>query len=162
MIHINNVEHGKRIMAETDAHFSEVTMKVISRTENKELYGGVVYENWTGAGGSCVCHVAGFRPMWLNRDMMFVIFDYPFIQLDCKVVFVQVAANNEKSIHFCHSVGFTDYVRLEDVFPDGDMILMRLKRDDCRFLGVKPRTIQSRRTDTWESQKPQPRQTTAA
>jgi len=161
VICIGNVEHGQRIMAETSAHFSSVTMQVISRTKDTILQGGVVFENWTGEGGTCLAHVAGFNPHWLDRDFMFIMFDYPFKQLDCRSVFVQVASKNDKSLHFTKSIGFVECARIEDVFPDDDMILLRLKRDDCRFLNIKPRSV-SRRTDTWESPRHPPRLTIVA
>ncbi|QIG66918.1 N-acyltransferase protein [Rhizobium phage RHph_TM3_14A] len=139
--------HGKAVMSSIQSAFSPVTMQVISREENGELYGGVIYENYTGAGGSLLAHVAGFRKNWLNRDMLYIMFDYPFKQLGCRAVFLQVASNNEASLRFAKSLGFKEYVVLEDVFPDADMILLKMKREECRFLNVKPRTVFSRRTD---------------
>lgn len=139
-------------MRSIDSQFSPVTMEVISRVENGELLGGVIYENYTGPGGSIEAHIASLAPRWLNRDFLFIMFDYPFRQLDCKQAFVRVAANNEKSLHWCHSLGFKEYVRIEDVFPDGDMILLRMKREECRFLDIKPRTVFSRRTNNGQAE----------
>lgn len=135
-----------------DSQFSPVTMQVISRVEEDELICGVVYENWTGAGGSIEAHIASFGPRWLNRDFLYIMFDYPFNQLECKQAFVRVKAKNEKSIHWCHSLGFKDYVTIEDVFPDDDMILMRMKREECRFLNIKPRTVKSRRIEDGQAE----------
>ena len=70
MIHTNNYEHGHRIMKSINSQFTEVTMQVISRSENGVLLGGAVYENWTGAGGSVLAHISGFAQNWINRDML--------------------------------------------------------------------------------------------
>jgi ribosomal protein S18 acetylase RimI-like enzyme len=143
MIHFNNREHGKLIAETANSLFSVVTHKVISRSEDGVLYGGTLYENWTGFGGSIAIHAAGFRPMWVNRDLLWATFDYPFNQLQVTRVFGQVPANNDEAIHFNHSLGFKDLVRIEGVFPDGDMILMQMLREDCRALKVKPKDLVS-------------------
>lgn len=148
MIHVGNKQHGKMIMKSIQSEFTPVTMKVISREEQEELYGGVIYENWTGAGGSVIAHVAGFKPNWMNRDMLYIIFDYPFKQLEVNQVFTQIASKNEKSIKFCEALGFKRIITLEGVYPDDDVILFNLKKADCRFLNVKPKTVMSRRVST--------------
>lgn len=145
MIHVCNDDHGRQIMAAIDSQYASVTMKVISRSENGVLQGGVVYENWTGAGGSCLVHIAGFSKRWIDRDMLYIMFDYPFRQLDCTQAFAQVAAKNEEVLAFNKKIGWEEVIRLEDVFPDDDMILMRMKRSACRYLDIKPKTVQSRR-----------------
>lgn len=146
MIHAGNEEHGERIMRSIGSGFSKVTMEVISRSENGILYGGVVFENYTGSGGSILIHVAGMHPTWVNRDMLFITFDYPFNQLGCRYLFGQVAAKNAEARAFNKSLGFEEHITLEGVFPDDDMILVRMKKEDCRFLKLKSRTIRSRRT----------------
>lgn len=150
MIHIDNAAHGQSIMEATGGDYSRVTMEVISRTEQgpngSELYGGVVYENYTGKGGSVLVHIAGFVPNWINRDMLFIMFDYPFRQLECKQAFCQVRSKNAHTLEFCKSFGWEEVITLEGVFPDDDMILMRMRKETCRFLNVKPRNINSRRT----------------
>lgn len=146
MIHVGNSDHGEQIMKSAGGgSFAKANMEVISRSKDGILLGGVIYENYTGKGGSILAHVAGFHPRWINRDMLFIIFDYPFRQLDCKQAFGQVAAKNEEARLFNKSLGFEELLTLEGVFPDDDMILLRLKREDCRFLNVKPRTIRPRR-----------------
>jgi RimJ/RimL family protein N-acetyltransferase len=131
-------------MKAAGSDFSNRLMQVISRTENGILMGGIVYENYTGANGSCLVHIAGFEPNWINRDLLWIMFDYPFRQLDCKHAFAQVAANNTKAYEFCMSIGWELLHTLEGVFPDGDMLLLRMKRENCRFLGIKPKNVRPR------------------
>jgi hypothetical protein len=146
MIHIDNHEHGQRIMEAAGSDFSPVTMEVISRSENGVLYGGAIYENYTGKGGSVLAHIAGFKPNWLNRDMLWIMFNYPFVQLDCRQAFGQVKASNHDVRKFNKSLGWEEIFTLEDVFPDDDMILIRMKREDCRFLNIKPKKVGPKRT----------------
>jgi RimJ/RimL family protein N-acetyltransferase len=145
MIHFNNEDHGRQIMSSINSTFTPVTMQVISRSEGGVLLGGVVYENYTGPGGSILAHISGFAPNWINRDILFVMFDYPFRQLDCKQAFGQVAAKNTHSIEFNTKLGWETVITLEGVFPDDDMVLMRYRREACRFLSIKPRTLKANR-----------------
>jgi len=141
MIHINNHEHGRRIAAQYGSIYSKELHTVISRTENGELYGGSLFENFTGKGGSIAIHVGSFRKFWVNRDLLWMTFDYPFIQLGCNQVFGQVPAKNADAIKFNLSLGFKELVRIPSVFPDDDMILMNMVKEDCRALKLKPRDI---------------------
>lgn len=143
MIHFSNADHGDQIMRMAGARFSSVNMEVISRTENGVLRGGVVYENYTGEGGSLLVHIGGKDKKWINRDMLWVMFDYPFNQLKVNRAFAQVAGKNKEAYDFCMSIGWKELHRLEAVFPDDDMILLQLRREDCRFLKLKPRTLRS-------------------
>jgi len=77
---------------------------------------------------------------------LYVIFDYPFKQLDCKQAFIRVKAKNEKSLKLVRSLGFKDLVTIEDVFPDDDMVVLRMKREECRYLNIKPALVKSKRT----------------
>lgn len=148
MIHFNVEAHGRAIMKLAGgAIFSPANMTVISRTEDYKLYGGVVYENYTGLGGSCLVHIAGAHKRWINRDMLWVMFDYPFRQLGCKQAFAQVAAKNKESLDFCMAIGWHEVIRLEGVFPDDDMVLIRMRREECRYLDIEPRGLRSNKGD---------------
>jgi len=145
LIHVGNKDHGDMIMRATGGRFSPVTMEVISRSENGILRGGVVYENYTGKGGSILVHIAGFDKKWINRDMFWIMFDYPFKQLDCKQAFAQVRATNTEALDFCKNIGWEEIFTLEGVFPNDDMLLLRMKRADCRFLKLKPHRLTSKK-----------------
>lgn len=114
----------------------------ISRTIDGELAGGVTYAGYTGA--SIHMHMAGFRPDWGDRDMLWVCFDYPFNQLGCKKVFAQVPETNTKALEIDQRLGFKIVAKIEDVFPDGACYVLALAREDCRWLKLKPRNIRSR------------------
>ena len=141
MIHFSNKDHGEQIMRIAGGLFTPVTMEVISRSENGVLRGGVIYEKYTGKGGSVIVHVGSKDPKWIDRDMLWVMFHYPFVQLDVTQAFAQIAAKNTHALEFSRSVGWTEIIRLEAVYPDDDMVLLRLRREECRFLGLKPRNL---------------------
>jgi len=111
----------------------------ISRSKDGRLLGGVIYTNYTGA--SITMHTAGFDPAWVNRDMLWVCFHYPFVQLKCNKLFGQVPAWNVKALEFDLHLGFKEECIIRDVYPEGDMILLSMRKEDCRWLKLRPRTI---------------------
>lgn len=150
MIEFGNVSHGKIIMDAMNSRFSLDVMTVIGNVvEDKvigdELLGGVVYENYTGRGGSIVMHMAGFHPRWISRDMLWVCFHYPFVQLDCNQVFGQARGSNLASRKIIKGLGYKYVMELDNVWPGDSMILYRMRRDECKYLNLKPRNLAYRR-----------------
>lgn len=82
-------------------------------------------------------HTAGFVPRWLNRDLLYNAFYYPFVRLGCLKVFGEIPASNRKSLEFATKIGFKWEAVLKDVFTDGDLIITSMRREDCRWLGDK-------------------------
>jgi RimJ/RimL family protein N-acetyltransferase len=115
------------------------TDHTLARVVNGELVGGVVFEGWNGR--SMAMHCAGLKPNWLNRNLLAMAFDYPFRQLLCSKVFLQVSSGNPKALEFVLNLGFKEVARLEDAFVDGDCIIVEMKRDVCRWLNLKPKLI---------------------
>lgn len=111
----------------------------ISREEGGKLLGGVILEGYTGV--SIQAHVAGFAPYWLNRDLLWVMFDYPFTQLGCETIFCQMREKNLDAIEFNRKLGFKEVCRIDGVFPDGQCVLTKLTRSECRWLNITPRTL---------------------
>jgi hypothetical protein len=141
-IHFNNIEHGYTIGQSAGYHFNPEADTVISLDRNGQLSGGVIYNGYTGR--SINVHTAVFDTGWCNRDMLWVVFHYPFIQLGCDSIFGQIPSSNPKAIDFDVKLGFNIIARIDDVFPDGDLIVVRMKRDECRWLSLQPREIQLR------------------
>ena len=141
MIEFNVEWHGHAIAGAVRAHFNPACDVVIARTEGMRLLGGVIYQGYTGV--SIRAHVAGFYQHWINRDLLWVCFYYPFNQLKCNVMFGEVPSNNKKALAFDRKLGFKDYARIEGVFPDADLIVLRMTREECRWLRITPRSIAS-------------------
>jgi L-amino acid N-acyltransferase YncA len=122
------------IAAEAECIFNPAVDVVISRSETNGLRGGVVYQGYTGS--STEAHIAGWGPGWLSKDLLWIIFDYPFNQLSCTKVFLQIPTRNTKSLAFAAKLGFKEIARIDEVFPDCDMSIMSLSRKDCRWLDI--------------------------
>ena len=140
MIEFGNVAHGHAVAQAAGGKFSPDVASVISRSERGVLLGGIVYEGYTGA--SVCMHVASFAPLWVNRDLLWVSFDYPFTQMGCKLVLGEVASTNPKALAFDLNLGFKLEATIRDAVPGGDLLILTMRRDDCRWLKIKPRTLQ--------------------
>lgn len=116
----------------------------IGIVEDGKVLGGVIFHNYTGAGGSVTIHSAGSETIpWTTRDFFWVMFDYAFNQMHVKRVYGPVPSNNERALKLDLKLGFKIVTSLPDVFPDADLIMLSMVREDCRWLKVKPRGLEA-------------------
>lgn len=142
MITFNDHIAGLLIASAAGTHFNPACDVVIARErDNGVVWGGVVFQNYTGA--SIGLHCAGLADGWMNRDLLWAAFDYPFNQLHCKKIFCQISATNTKSLEFNRRIGFKEIVRIDDVFDDGPVVITSLGKDECRWHKIKPLGLRS-------------------
>lgn len=141
MIALQNEEHGFAIAKSSRCLYNPLYDVVISREKNGVLLGGSIYYDYTGK--SISMHIAGFAPAWISRDLLWVTFDYAFVQLGCRYVFCQIRSSNTEAINTALRTGFVQETTIPDVFLDGDLIIYRMRRENCRWLNLKPRSIRS-------------------
>lgn len=98
-----------------------------------KIVAGVVFYNWNGQ--SAMASIAADAP--LSRGFLGAIFRYPFVFGGLGQIVVTVVGNNLKSLRLAARMGFKEQARLPDAHPSGDLIFMVLRREDCRFLGVR-------------------------
>jgi hypothetical protein len=92
----------------------------------------VGYDQWTGS--SCTMHVAVDRPALLTRKFIEAAFAFPFVTVGCDVVIGIVPSVNLKALEFDKRLGFVEHCRIKDAYPDGDMVLLSLRKEDCKWL----------------------------
>ena len=141
MIVEGNHEHGHAIAEAAGTHFNPRCDRVVANVVRGKLLGGVIFTGFTVAGIGL--HSAGFDPHWLSRDMLWMAFHYPFEQLGVRKITGTIHSGNRKAILFDLKLGFTEETRVVDLFPDGDLIIMSMRREDCRWLKLKPRGAHS-------------------
>jgi RimJ/RimL family protein N-acetyltransferase len=108
----------------------------IGLEEDGRIIAGVVYDYWNGA--SICMHVAsepGSR--WMTREYLWICFAYPFNQLGVRRVTGLVPESNMAARKFDEALGFELETRLKDAHPDGDVLVYKMTRDKCRFLGER-------------------------
>lgn len=140
LIFFENHEHGRVIAQAAGVIYNVAGDNCISIVRDGKLLGGAVYSGYTGA--SIGMHVAGFCDDWMCRDALWASFHYPFDQLGVKKIFGQVPATNSKALEFDRKIGFKIETIIKDVYLDGDLVLMSMTKDECRWLKIKPRGLQ--------------------
>jgi RimJ/RimL family protein N-acetyltransferase len=104
--------------------------------DNMRLLGVVGFDGYNGA--SVMMHVFG-KGNWISRDLLKVSFDYPFNHLKCNLVMGLVPSGNEEALRLNRHLGFKVETVLEGAHPDGALILMVMRKEDCRWLKMKHR-----------------------
>jgi RimJ/RimL family protein N-acetyltransferase len=85
--------------------------------------------------GSCAMHIASDGSgRWLNKDFLFRMFAYPFIQCGFRRVTGLIAASNTASLRFARHIGFQDEGVLREEAPDGDVIVLGMLRRECKWI----------------------------
>jgi hypothetical protein len=111
------VLHGKSWgIGLTDAHENRVA--------------GVVYEDYNGANVCMHQRIVGR----LTPAFLWNAFHYPFMQLGCVRVTGLVPDDNRKALALNLHLGFEIEARLERARRGGDLIVMRMFRERCRFI----------------------------
>lgn len=135
------LERAHALMTPTDCTSIGMVEGVLGDTR---ILGGVVFHNWTGRGGSVTVHDAGVEDTnWATRDFLWNVFDYAFNQLGCEVMVGPVPSTTERALSINERMGFKREAVIRGVFPDGDLVIMTMRRADCRFLRYRPRSIQA-------------------
>ena len=86
---------------------------------------------------SCQMHTAAIVPNWISKDLLWACFDYPFNILKVKVILATVASTNTEALKLDRHLGFVDKAYIEDAHIDGDLVILAMKREDCRWLDIK-------------------------
>lgn len=86
---------------------------------------------------SCMMHTAAIVPNWISKDLLWACFDYPFNILKVKVILASVASTNTEALKLDRHLGFKDKAYIEDAHIDGDLVILAMRREDCRWLDIK-------------------------
>lgn len=144
MIEINNQFDGFQIAKAIPRNYNPVTDIVISHKDaSGRLLGGVIYDGYTH---NCIfIHQAGFDKRWLTGNMLWIAFDYPFNKLKVAKLAGTIPSSKPGLLAFNKKLGFVEECRIKDAYPDGDMIVMTMTREQCKWLKLKPRHPQIER-----------------
>jgi RimJ/RimL family protein N-acetyltransferase len=102
--------------------------------DGKILKGVVGFDGYNGA--SVMMHVYG-EGNWISRDLLKIAFDYPFNHLNCNMVLGLVPSGNTQALKMNRHLGFKVEAVLEGAHPDGALILMVMRREECRWLKMR-------------------------
>ena len=85
---------------------------------------------------ACHMHIGSVGEHWMSKDLLWACFDYPFIKLEKKVILATLDASNEEAVRLNRHLGFQDKCVIEDAHENGDLLIMTMKREDCKWLNL--------------------------
>lgn len=107
--------------------------EAIGIEEDGQIIGGFVIDNYVHQARASI-HAAGDHGKWVTRELLFVLFDYVFRQLGCKVIINPVDVRNEPSMVNTERLGFTEICRIPEGAGGADLAIFVMYRKDCRWL----------------------------
>ena len=107
----------------------------IGLERNGELVSCTSYGKFNGK--SMHAHIAIKPGQSLTKTFTWFMFYYPFIQCGVDVLVSWHDESQEKAIKLARHLGFKEQCRFKDICYYGDIIISTLKKEDCKWLGVK-------------------------
>jgi hypothetical protein len=136
---INIISNAARVQFVPHLHHC-----IAEYNSHDRLVGGALFTDWNN--GSLLIHIALFPNGILGRQLLWLGFQYPFNQLGAKKIIGLVPEWNIKARNLNLKLGFRIEYLIDDVFNnpaplDNGMYIMSMRREDCRWLKMKPPTI---------------------
>ena len=100
-----------------------------------QIVSGVLYEQFTGEGGSVTAHIAIQPGSRLVRAFLRDIFDYPFNRLKVGKVFAMIGSSNDASVRLVEHMGFVKEAVVPGYCPGEDLLVFGMSADNCKWIG---------------------------
>jgi hypothetical protein len=100
-----------------------------------QIVGGFVCAGFMGT--SMQVHMAGTDEKWCSRELLWLLFDYAFVELGCTKLIAPVPSWNQAALRMDLRAGWRLEAVLSNVTPDGDLMLLTMTRDECPWLKQK-------------------------
>jgi len=98
-----------------------------------ELIAGVLFDNFNGR--SVQMHVAAVPGRrWMTREYLRFCFSYPFDQMGVNKIIGLVDSTNVDAMRFDLHLGFEQEAVIEGAGRFGDLHILTMTREQCRFL----------------------------
>lgn len=97
-----------------------------------EVLAGLVFEDYTGT--SVFAHSAVKHPHVPLRKFLVAVFYYAFVDLGVDKLIGMVPSYNLRALKANLWLGFHAEAVIEGVFPNGDLVIMVMNRQDCKLL----------------------------
>jgi hypothetical protein len=107
--------------------------------DSGKILGGFVLCQYLGA--SMSVHMAGEDKHWCNRELLWLVFHYAFVQLGCTKMIAPVQSDNYAAISQDLRAGWHLETVIRDVYAPGvHMMVLTMAKDTCPWLDYKPKT----------------------
>ncbi|RWG02600.1 MAG: N-acetyltransferase [Mesorhizobium sp.] len=100
--------------------------------DEDRLVAGMVFHDWQPGPGLIQISSASTTARWLTAEVRHIMFSYPFVQLGCQMVVLQVSAKNARMVRIAKAFGFTPYLIKRMRGRDEDGYVFTLTDDDWR------------------------------
>jgi RimJ/RimL family protein N-acetyltransferase len=107
----------------------------IGLLRDDEIVAGVLYEDFTGEGGSITATISVAPGAVMTKEFVSAIFAYPFKQLGVGKIIALVSSTNWKSARLVKHMGFVETAVVQGYYPDADLIVFEMSAANCRWLG---------------------------
>lgn len=104
----------------------------IGTSRDDVILGGCAFYSWNYA--NVFMHVAADSKDWMSRTLIRYVFSYAFDTCQVKRITALVDSTNEISLDFCKRLGFKEESRMKDASPSGDVIILVMFREDCKWI----------------------------
>jgi RimJ/RimL family protein N-acetyltransferase len=127
---------GTWVMAQNDAIWLPGQGQCYGVEDSEgRLLAGIAFDNYNGA--SVQIHVAALPGKnWITKSLLHRVFSYPFHQLGVKKLIGLVGSTNADALRFDLALGFCIEATLKDAYPDGDLHILSMTQDQCRWLDI--------------------------
>jgi hypothetical protein len=140
-IRINAPGAGDWIMSRVGGVFTPRYDHSFARFLGSNVRGGFVLTQYLG--NSMTVHMAGDDKRWCNRELLWLVFHYAFIQLGCSKLLSPMAADDEVSMPMQIRAGWQIEAVVKDVYAPGrHMLVLTMSREACPWLNYRPKDWQ--------------------
>ena len=119
---VGKIGHGRK----TD-NFTAIGLE-----SGDKMVAGVVYSDFNG--NNILAGIAAEGKHSFNREFLWYMFYYPFVQAGVQRITARVETNNLQSQRFVERLGFELEFSMKRGGRFGDLLIYRMFREDCKYL----------------------------
>ena len=101
--------------------------------KDNKLVAGLIYTDYVGT--SIDIHI-GAHPnkRWMTKELLIMIFHYPFIQLGVQRITAKIASKNKDARNLAERWGFTQEGAMREAIKDDDLIIYGMLKNECKWI----------------------------
>ena len=118
------------ITRKTKGYYDPAMTTCIGLETNGKIVAVTAFNNYNGASTQIHIAITGR----LTREYTLYVYRYAFDVMKVHKLIGLVSSANEKALRFDKHSGYVEEARIKDGYPDGDVIILTMTRDQCKFL----------------------------
>jgi RimJ/RimL family protein N-acetyltransferase len=111
----------------------------IGQKKDDVLVACIAYCNFTEK--ACGMHIGSLGDHWMSKNLLWAAFDYPFNKLKKSVIVVTLEASNDDAVQLNRHLGFSVETVIKDAHEHGDLMIMSMRAENCKWLALKPKGV---------------------